>query len=53
MLITPRFQGYAPEMEKHLHSWHMDETYIKVNGLIYIVQLQALYPLNRDILQLI
>ena len=35
-------QRYAPEMEKRLrwywrnptdrHSWHLDETYVKVNG---------------------
>ena len=46
MSITPRFtagfQRYAPEMEKRLRwywrnpsdlcPWHMDETYVKVNG---------------------
>ena len=42
-------QRYAPEIEKrlrwywrnptHLGTWHIDETYVKVNGLICIAQL--------------
>ena len=46
MLITLQFiagfSRYAPEMEKRLrwywrnptdrHSWHLEETYVKVNG---------------------
>ena len=53
MLITLQFiagfSRYAPEMEKRLRwywrnptdmsAWHIDETYVKVNGLICIAQL--------------